>query len=312
MSTGRQFRFAGSLQATPTGTEFNQAARRIEALGYDTLLLADHFEQDWFAVGPALAAAAAATTTLRVGSLVYSNNFRHPALLAREAATIDVLSNGRLELGIGAGYEAPEYVQTGINLPPPGERVERLRETLAIIKGLWAPGPFTRTGAYHTINAMEGWPKPLQQPHPPIQVGGGGRRMLTLAAQEADIVGIIAQSAAGGGLHFGQDTHALVAQKVTWVREAAADRFDQLELGALILKVTITNHRRSAADELAAAWGHITAEQVLESPYFLLGSLAGVVEDVRRLREEHGINYLTVFPTDVETFAPVVAQLAGT
>jgi probable F420-dependent oxidoreductase len=311
MPGSRRFRFAGSAHASATGTEFIEAARRVEALGYDTLLLADHFEPGWFAVGPALAAAAAATSTLRVGSLVYSNNFRHPALLAREAATVDVLSGGRMEVGIGAGYRLPEYAQTGIDLPAPGERVERLGETLAVVKGLWGQYPLTLAGKYYTITAMEGWPKPLQQPHPPIQVGGGGRRMLTLASQQADIVGIIARSAAGGGLEFGHDTHALVAQKVAWVREAAGDRFDRLELAALILKVVVTDHPQTAAEELAAAWG-LTANQVLESPYFLLGSLVAIVEEVRRLREQHGISYLTVFPTDVETFAPVVAQLAGT
>jgi probable F420-dependent oxidoreductase len=309
--TARPFRFAGSSHATATGTEFTEGARRVEALGYDTLLLADHFEPAWFAVGPALAAAAAATTTLRVGSLVYSNNFRHPALLAREAATVDVLSGGRMEVGIGAGYRSPEYAETGIDLPPPGERVERLRETLAIVKGLWGQGPCTLAGTYYTVTAMEGWPKPVQQPHPPVQVGGGGRRMLTLAAQHADIVGIIARSAAGGGLEFGHDAHALVAQKVAWVREAAGDRFDRLELAALILKIVVTDHPRDAAEDLAPAWG-LTADQVLASPYFLLGSVAAVVEDVHRLREDHGISYLTVFPTDVEAFAPVVAQLAGT
>ena len=311
MSEPRRFRFAGSAHATATGVEFTEAARRVEALGYDTLLLADHFEPGWFAVGPALVAAAAATTTLRVGSLVYSNNFRHPALLAREAATVDVLSGGRMEVGIGAGYALPEYGQCGIDLPPPGERVERLRETLAIAKGLWGSEPLTLAGKYYTITAMEGWPKPQQQPHPPVQVGGGGRRMLTLAAQQADIVGIIARSAAGGGLAFGHDTHALVAQKVAWVREAAGERFDQLELAALILKVVVTDQREKVAAELATAWG-LSAEQVLGSPYFLLGSLAAIVEDVRRLREQHGISYLTVFPSDVEVFAPVVAQLAGT
>jgi probable F420-dependent oxidoreductase len=311
MSTGRPFRFAGSCQSADTGRAFGEAAREIEALGYDAILLADHFEQGWFAVGPSLVAAAEATTTLRVGSLVYSNNFRHPALLAREAATIDVLTDGRLELGIGAGYEAPEYAQTGIDLPPPGERVERLAETLSIVKGLWAQGPLSQQGKYYTISDMEGWPKPVQQPHPPIQVGGGGRRMLALAAQEADIVGIIAQSAAGGGLQFGRDTNALVAQKVAWVREAAGDRFDHLELAALVLKVVVTDHPDSAAEELAAAWG-LAPREILRSPYFLLGSVAEIVEDVRRLREEHGISYLTVFPTDVQAFAPVVAQLAGT
>ena len=254
MSPGRPFRFAGSSSSAATGREFGEAARRVEALGYDTLLLADHFEQGWFAVGPGLVTAAAATTTLRVGSLVSSNNFRHPALLARVAATIDVLSNGRLELGIGAGYQAPEYAQTGINLPPPGERVERLRETLAIVKGLWAPEPLTLAGNYYRISDMEGWPKPLQQPHPPIQVGGGGQRMLTLAGQEADIVGIIAQSAAGDGLQFGHDTLALVPQKMAWVRESAGDRFAELELAALILKIIVINDPHGAAEDIAPAW----------------------------------------------------------
>jgi probable F420-dependent oxidoreductase len=310
MPEPRSFRFAGSAYATATGSEFVEAARRVEALGYDTFLLADHFQQEWFAVGPALAAAAAATSTLRVGSLVYSNNFRHPALLAREAATVDVLSNGRMEMGIGAGYEQPEYAQTGIDLPTPAERVERLQEALTIIKGLWGQDPLTHSGKYYTITGMEGWPKPLQQPHPPIQVGGGGRRMLTLAAQQADIVGIIARSAVGGGLELGQDTHALVAQKVAWVREAAGARFDELELAALIFKVVVTDRPRTAAEELAAGWG-LTADQVLDSPYFLIGSLAAVVEDVHRLREQHGISYLTVFPGDVEVFAPAAAQLSG-
>jgi alkanesulfonate monooxygenase SsuD/methylene tetrahydromethanopterin reductase-like flavin-dependent oxidoreductase (luciferase family) len=141
-----------------------------------------------------------------------------PGLLAREAATIDVLSGGRFEFGIGNGYDMPEYRQTGITLPPPRVRVERLRETIAVVKGLWSNGPFSFSGDFYTIREMEGWPKPLQEPRPPIQVGGGGRRMLTLAAQDADIVGIIAQSAKGGGMDFGGDTDAVVGQKVSWRR----------------------------------------------------------------------------------------------
>jgi alkanesulfonate monooxygenase SsuD/methylene tetrahydromethanopterin reductase-like flavin-dependent oxidoreductase (luciferase family) len=133
----------------------------------------------------------------------------HPTLLAREAATIDVLSGGRFEFGIGTGYDMPEYSQTGITLPPPRVRVERLRETLAVVKGPWSNGPLSFSGEHYAITEMEGWPKPLQEPRPPIQVGGGGRRMLALAAQEADIVGIIAQSAKGGGLDFGSDTDAM-------------------------------------------------------------------------------------------------------
>jgi probable F420-dependent oxidoreductase len=273
-------------------------------------LMPDHFEREWFAAGPALTAAACATTTLRVGTTLYCNNFRHPALLAREAATVDVFSDGRLEFGIGAGYNQPEYSQTGITLPPPRDRVDQLHEALAVIKGLWSDGPFTFTGKHYTITEMEGWPKPLQQPHPPVQVGGGGKRMLTLAAQQADTVGIIAQSAQAGGLHFARDTDALVAEKVGWVREAAGERFDQLELAALIWQVVITDHRRSAAEQAASRRG-MTADQVLASPYFLIGSRSAIVEDVQALREQHAISYLNIFPSDVGSFAPVVTELAG-
>jgi probable F420-dependent oxidoreductase len=231
-----------------------------------------------------------------------------PALLAREAATVDVLSEGRLEFG-GAGYYLPEYRQTGIELPPAHARVEGLREALTVVKGLWSSGPLTFGGEHYTITDMECWPKPIQQPHPPIQVGGGGKRMLGLAAREADIVGIIAQSAKAGGIDYGRDNDALVAEKVGWIREAAGERFAQLELAVLIWHVVVTDHRRSAAEEIAPRRG-MTAEQVLASPYFLVGSLASILEDVQALRDRHGISYLTVFPSDVEAFAPVVAQLA--
>jgi alkanesulfonate monooxygenase SsuD/methylene tetrahydromethanopterin reductase-like flavin-dependent oxidoreductase (luciferase family) len=179
-----------------------------------------------------------------------------------------------------------------------------------VIKGLWSDGPFTFSGKHYTITDMEGWPKPLQQPHPPIQVGGGGKRMLTLAAQQADTVGIIAQSAQAGGLQFGRDTDALVAEKVGWVREAAGERFDQLELAALILQVIITDHRRSAAEQAAPSRG-MTADQVLASPYFLIGSRSAIVDDVQALRERHDISYLNILPADVDSFTPVVAELAG-
>jgi probable F420-dependent oxidoreductase len=305
------FRFGAGSAATPSAAEFMENARQIEGLGYSTCLVADHFEESWFAAGPALVAAALATTTLRVGSLVYSNNFRHPTLLAREAATIDVLSGGRFEFGVGAGYYLPEYSQTGINLPPPRVRVEQLRETLALVKGLWSDGPLSLNGDFYTITEMEGWPKPVQKPRPPIQVGGGGRRMLALAAQEADIVGIIAQSGKGGGIDFGSDTDAVVGEKVSWVRESAGARFDQLELAALIWQVVVTDRPRSAAEVVAARWG-VTGDQVLASPYFLVGSLPAIVEQTQALRDRHGISYLAIFPNDVTSFAPVVAQLAGT
>jgi probable F420-dependent oxidoreductase len=215
----------------------------------------------------------------------------------------------RFGAGLAATSSAPEFAENA--LPPPRVRVEQLRETLAVVKGLWSNGPFSFSGDFYTITDMEGWPKPVQEPRPPIQVGGGGRRMLALAAQEADIVGIIAQSAKGGGLDVGGDTDAVVGEKVRWVREAAGERFDQLELAALIWQVVVTDSPRMAA-EVIAPKRRMTGDQVLASPYFLMGSLAAVVEQVQALRERTGISYLAIFPSDVTTFAPVVAQLAGT
>jgi probable F420-dependent oxidoreductase len=307
----RAFRFGASAHATGAAAEFLDQARRTEALGYDIFVLPDHFENQWFAVGPALAAVATVTSTIRIGALVYSNNFRHPALLAREAATLDVLSDGRLDLGIGAGYSLPEYDQTGIVLPPPPIRIEQLRESLAVIKGLWGSGPFTFEGEHYTITEMEGWPKPFQQPRPPIQVGGGRKAMLTFAGREADIVGIVARSLSAGGLDFAEDSDDAVAKKVRWVRDAAGDRFPELELGVLIWGVEVTTDRRSSAETIAQMWG-LTGEQVLASPYFLLGSVDAIIEQVQATRERHGISYLTVFPEHVEAFAPVVSRLAGT
>ena len=154
-------------------TEWAENARRVEALGYDTLLIPDHFDPHLFAPIPALMAAALATTTLRVGSIVFDNDFRHPAMLAKETATIDVLSDGRLEFGIGAGWKKQEYDQAGIPFDPPGMRVERMQEAVRIIKGLWGDGPLTFTGQHYTIQALENWPKPVQRPHPPIHIGAG-------------------------------------------------------------------------------------------------------------------------------------------
>jgi probable F420-dependent oxidoreductase len=310
MAGQRPFRFGGSANITASGAEFAERVRRVEALGYATFLAPDHFSPHWFAAGPALTAAALATTNLRVGSFVYGNDFRHPALLAREAATIDVLSGGRLEFGLGAGYYQPDYAPAGIPLDPPGVRVRRLEEAVRVIKGLWAAGPLTLAGRYYTITAMDGAPKPLQPPHPPVHIGAGGKRMLAFAAREADIVGIIAQANPRGSLDEARDSEALLARKVAWVREAAGARFGQLELGVLIWNVAVTDDRQGTAEQIAAARG-LRVEQVLGSPYYLIGSVEAIIEQVMALRERYGISYLTVFPTDVEAFAPVVARLAG-
>jgi probable F420-dependent oxidoreductase len=290
--------------------EWAENARRIEALGYDTLLMADHFNLDLYAPIPALTAAALATTTLRVGTTVFANDFRHPAMLAKETATIDVLSDGRLEVGIGAGWKKVEYEQAGISFDPPGMRVDRLQEAVRVLKGLWGDGPLTFSGQHYTIQDLDNWPQPVQRPHPPIFIGAGGKRLLSYAAQEADIIGIIAQALPAGGLDSQSDSEARLAKQVGWVREAAGERFDHLELAALIWAVSVTDDPHAAAEAMAQTSG-LTPEQVLASPYYLLGSIDGIVERLVSLREQYGVSYYSTFPRDVEAFSPVVARLAG-
>jgi probable F420-dependent oxidoreductase len=311
MASLRPFRFGAGAFVTGSRVEWEEQARRVEALGYDTLLMPDHFDPHLFALTPAVVAAALATTTLRVGSIVYDNDFRHPAMLAKETATIDVLTDGRLEVGIGAGWKKGEYDQASIPFDPPGTRAGRLEEAVRIIKGLWDGGPFTFTGRHYSIQEMENGPRPVQRPHPPIHIGAGGKRLLSFAAREADIIGIIAQSLPAGGLDVASDSEERLARQVGWVREAAGERFDQLELGALVWKVAVTDDPRGVAEEIAATSG-VTPEHVLGSPYFLVGSVDGIVERLVMLRERFGLSYYSIFPNDVEAFAPLVARLSGT
>lgn len=310
MPLTRPFRFGAGAFVADSATAWAETARRIEALGYETLVIPDHFDRHLAPV-PALTAAALATTTLRVACTVFDNDFRHPAMLARELATLDFLSDGRLEVGIGAGWYKTEYDRAGIPFDPPAVRVGRLEEAVCVLKELWRGGPVTFTGRHYTLAGLENWPPPVQRPHPPLFIGGGGKRLLTFAAREADIVAVIAQAVPEGGLDTAGDTEARLAERIGWVRAAAGDRFEQLELGMLIWRVAVTDDRRTAAEALAAERS-LTPEQVLASPYFLIGSVEGIVERLRELRERYGVSYISVFPRDVDVFAPVVARLAGT
>ncbi|MHB8647734.1 MAG: TIGR03621 family F420-dependent LLM class oxidoreductase [Thermomicrobiales bacterium] len=320
MPVARPFRFVTGAPVTASVAEYTESARRVEALGYSTFTTGDHFVSG-FEAGPAMTAAALATSTLHVTCTVFDNDFRHPALLAKVAATVDVLSGGRLELGIGAGWRKSEYDQVGIPFDPPGVRVSRMEEAVHIIKGLWSDGPFTFSGRHYTISELDGVPKPVQRPHPPIFIGGGGKRLLSFAAREADIVGLLGQALPGGGLDM-IVSEAALAEKVGWVRAAAGERFDQLELSMLMWSVVVTDNRHSAAERLAdsgagglaarlAGTRGVTAEQVLACPYFLIGSIEQIVEQLLALRARHGISYIEVFSHDMEAFAPVVARLAG-
>jgi probable F420-dependent oxidoreductase len=310
MPKSRAFRFAAGSYVAASGAEWAERARRIEAYGYDTLVIPDHFLKV-FSPTAALMAAACATTTLRVGPAVFDNDFRHPAVLAKETATLDVLSDGRLEMGIGAGWLKDEYERTGIPFENAGTRVDRLIEAVAVIRGLWSDGPYSFQGQYYRITDLDNWPKPVQQPHPPLMIGAGGRRMLSFAAREADIIGIIARATTGGTLDTGGDTEQVLASKVELIRREAGGRFHEIELSMLIWNLAVTDRPEEAAERIARENG-TTPENVLTSPYFLLGSVDGIVDRLIELRERFGISYFKIFPRNYVEFAPVVAKLAGT
>lgn len=305
------FRFGVTVPIVAAGAAWAERARQIERLGYATLHVPDHFREQLAPV-PALAAAALATTRLRVGALVFCNDFRHPVVLAKEAATLDVLSGGRFELGLGAGWLREEYDQAGIPFDGPGTRVDRLVESVAIVKGLLRGERVTFKGRHYTVAGLEGRPRPVQQPLPAIVIGGGGRRMLTLAAREASIVSLVPGARRdGGGLDRADFSEAATRQKVTWVREAAGDRLASLELHTLIQAVVVTGDRAAAAEQLAARFGGLSRDVILESRYVLVGTVDEICATLRRRREEHGISYVTVFDRDAEAFAPIVEQLTG-
>ena len=307
----RPFRFGVTVPSVSAGSAWAEKARRVERLGFSVLAVPDHF-RDQLAPVPALTAAALATTRLRVGSLVFCNDFRHPVVLAKEAATLDVLSGGRFELGLGAGWLRAEYDQAGISFDAPGTRIERLEESVAIVKGLLAGERVTFTGRHYSIADLEGRPVPVQRPHPPILIGGGGQRTLSLAAREASIVGFVPRALKdGSGLDRTDFGEAALRQKIQWARAADGDHFDSLELNALIQAVVVSDQRTHTADQLAARF-KVARDLVLESPYVLLGTIDEICDTIRQRRERYGISYLTVFERDMEAFAPVVERLAGT
>jgi probable F420-dependent oxidoreductase len=290
-----------------------EKARRIEALGYDTLTVPDHLA-DFLAPMPAVVSAAEATKHLRVGTNVLNNDLRHPVLVAREAATIDVLTDGRFQLGLGAGSIQSEYDQAGLRFAPGGARVERLAEAVTVIKGLLKGETVTFSGRHyqvtnHTIN-----PIPVQQPNPPILIGGNGRRLLTLAAREADIVGFSGLTFRRGGTATDLSgwTVSSVDERVQLVRQTAGeDRYARLELSALVQRVIVTDHRRGAAEDLTARWPQLSADDILASPYVLIGSVEQIIEDLSARRKRWDISYYIIFEPYVDVFAPVVARLAG-
>ena len=314
MSPVHPFRFGVMVHSGSTREILTETAHRVEALGYSTLLLPDHLDQPFGAL-PALAVAAEATTHLRLGTLVLANDFHHPVLLAKDIATLDVLSGGRFELGLGAGWRQREYEQAGIPYDSAPVRINRLAEALHVLTGLFADATFAFTGEFYTVAGLDGQPKPAQQPHPPILVGGGGKRILSLAARATNIVSIIPRARPEGSGQQSADwstaTEAATRQKLDWIREAAGDRFDALGLNAMVYAVMVADDRRAAASQLAGRFD-LTQEDVIASPNILVGSIEQMVDDLQVRREAFGISYITVPEYFMEALAPVVERLAGT
>jgi probable F420-dependent oxidoreductase len=307
----RPFRFGVQAFRATDAASWTSFSRKVESLGYGTLTMPDHFD-DQLAPVPALMAAAAATETLRVGALVWDNDYKHPVVLAKELATIDVLSGGRLEIGLGAGWMAADYASSGIRYDSNRVRVDRFEEGLAVIKGAITSQAFSFAGQHYTVTDFVGSPRPVQSPCPPILIGAGGRRMLTIAAQEADIVGINGTLAAGviGPEAISTMTAVAVDEKVAVVHAAAGRRLADLEFNVRAFLVRVTDQRRAAIDEIA---GFLQADPSLitDSPFALVGTTAQMVDDLLRRRERWGFSYVIIGADDIDSFAPVVAELAG-
>jgi probable F420-dependent oxidoreductase len=289
-----------------SGKEWAAKARRLEDAGFSALLVPDHLVGPRFAPVAALTAAACATTRLNVGTLVFANDFRHPAVLAKEATTIDVLSGGRLELGIGTGWMAQDYDRAGLALDSPAVRVARLAEAIQVLKGLWRGGPFSFEGRHYTIAGLEQEPVPVQRPHPRLLLGGGGQAMLRMAAREADIVNLTMRVRPdGSGPDPADGGPDAFRRKIDIIRAEAGDRFADIELGTSVYQLGVCGE--------AAGWSKANPSAQAGTPQVLVGDVAEICDTLRRWREECAISYLVLHNEfDLDAFTPIVARLAGT
>ena len=312
------FRFGVISETMTTQEAWVAQAKQSEILGYATFLIRDHFVPDFFGnqFSPliALMAAASVTTQLRVGTLVIDNDYRHPVMLAKEAATLDVLSGGRLELGLGAGWLRTEYEQAGLPFDRAGVRISRLEEAIKIIKGLWGAEPVTFEGEYYEVQNLNGYPKPGQQPRPPLLIGAGKKRMLRLAGREADIVGLLTSSVASGTLSS-DPTERLakaVKEKLSWVQEGAGERYGQIELSLCPTFILAEDREQQAQNYITQnRWSDISVADVLEMPSVFMGTVDQIVADMIHRREQYGFSYYIIADDQMEAFAPIVAKLAG-
>ena len=312
----RPFRFLADGREVANARALGETARRAEALGFDALVIPDHLINQLSPV-PAMAVIAAATERLRVGAFVLNNDLRHPAVLAQDLASLDVLSEGRLDVAIGAGWNQAEYDAIGLPFDPGPVRVGRLVEAVAVLKGCFAEGPFSHAGDHYTITEYDARPKPVQRPHPPFLVGGGGRRILSFAAREANVVGLAPRLLPGVRGDPRSITLAATQEKIGWVRKAAPDRFDELEFNVYpsMSEVIVTDNARAELETLAVRLEArsglpVAVDELAESPHIYIGSVDGLVDKIQMLRERLGISSFML--GGVDELAPVVERLVGT
>ena len=304
------FKFAVHAQRAESAAAWAALARRAEELGYDALYMPDHLGAQLSPLA-GLGAAAAVTRTLRIGSNVFANDFRHPLILAREAATLDVLSGGRFDFGLGAGWQRSDYRQLGLAYDRPGIRIDRMVEALDIIKRLFAGERVDHVGRFYRLDGARLEPRPIQQPHPPIFLWGGGPRFLRIAAREADIVGFIPGFSTSGRPLARQATEAALAGQVAIVREAAGDRFDRLELKVFVADAGVTGGDQSIGASVAAALKSVAPAMVGGSPYLMDGSTEALHARLLDRRERLGISSYSIRAASMEALAPLVESLAG-
>lgn len=310
MTAHRPFRFGIQASNARSRAEWVDLARRAEGHGFDVLTMPDHFG-DQLAPMPAMMTAADVTEALRVCALVFDNDYKHPVVLAKELATMDLLSDGRMEIGLGAGWMRSDYDQAGMTYDAPGVRIDRFLEGLHIVRRSMQPGAFSFTGSHYTITDYDGLPKPAQAA-PPVLIGGGGKRVLGIAAREADIVGINPSMHAGviNAEAFNHMTAESVDEKIAIVRAAAGDRLERIELNIRAFLVNVTDDGAGARERLSGALG-VPATMLESSPFALIGPPDELVERLLERRERWGFSYVIVGQDDVEKFAPVVAALRG-
>jgi probable F420-dependent oxidoreductase len=303
------FRFGVQLRGAATRLEWVEKARKAEALGYAVATMPDHISGQLAPV-PALAVVAASTSSLRIGTMVLSNDWRNPVLVAREAATLDLLSEGRLELGIGAGWDRHDYAQLGVPYGPPGVRVARMEQAVDIILQLLEGATVTHSDRFYQLEAATCTPLPVQLPHPPLVIGGGSRRVLSMAGRLADIAHIHTNLSAGqqGGDARPNLRAKATAERVQWVRDAAHERSATPELGIRVIMASVTDRRATRAAELGQRW-NLSSDEVFECPQALVGSIDGMAEDLMERREKYGFSFIVWGEEVMEELSPLVSRL---